>query len=84
MPILTISEDLQLVIDKAVRDDEYADAVEYITRLVRQDQKRRAKEQIFATLAQEPTADEPSTDAESLAESWRKLRLDRHHDQDSE
>lgn len=51
MPILTISEDLQLIIDQAVREDEYADAVEYITRLVRQDQKRRAKEQLFATLS---------------------------------
>jgi Arc/MetJ-type ribon-helix-helix transcriptional regulator len=78
MPILTISEDLQLVIDKAVEEDEYADAVEYITRLVRQDQKRRAKEQIFATLAQEPTEEEPNSEAAKLAEALQQYRTGRH------
>jgi antitoxin ParD1/3/4 len=78
MPAIDVSEELQAVIDAAVREGEYANAAEYIGRLVRQDQKRRAKEQLLASL---------STDGdgvEALAEAWRKLRVERHRHSDDE
>lgn len=82
MPVLTISEDLQSAIDAAVREGEYADAAEYLGRLVRQDQKRRAKEHLLASLATDGNG--AGDGAEALAEAWRKLRQERHRDSDHE
>ena len=67
-------------IDAAVTEGEYADATEYVTRLVRQDQKRRAKEQLLASLSTGGDGD----GVEALADAWRKLRVERHSDADGE
>ena len=65
-------------IEAAVREGEYADAAEYITRLIRQDRKQRAKEQLLATLSADGDG------VEALADAWRKLRAERHRDADDE
>jgi len=80
MPAITVSEDVLAAIDAAVLEGEYADATEYVTRLVRQDQKRRAKEQLLASLATEGDGD----GVKALADTWRKLRLERHRQQDGD
>jgi Arc/MetJ-type ribon-helix-helix transcriptional regulator len=77
---LFISDELWDAIDVAVREGEYADAAEYVTRLVRQDQKRRAKEALFASLA----TDGPADGGETLAEAWREIRLERRRDGNGE
>jgi len=82
MPTIIISDDLQAAIDAAVREGEYADAAEYVGRLVRQDQKRRAKEQLLASLATDGATD--GDGVEALADAWRKLRLERHRHSDEE
>jgi Arc/MetJ-type ribon-helix-helix transcriptional regulator len=79
---LLISDELLDAIDVAVREGEYADAAEYVTRLVRQDQKRRAKEALFASLATDGA--EAGGDGETLAEAWREIRLERRRDGDGE
>ena len=78
MPAINVSEELMAAIDAAVREGEYADATEYVTRLVRQDQKRRAKEQLLATLSADGAG------VEALADACRQLRAERHRDADDE
>ena len=48
MAALMVSEEVLAAIEAEVKDGGYADANEYVARLVRQDQKRRAKEQMEA------------------------------------
>ena len=59
MAALMVSEEVLAAIEAEVKDGGYADANEYVARLVRQDQKRRAKEQMEAmVLGGHLTADE--------------------------
>ena len=75
MATITIPEEVQLVVDAEVREGGYADATEYLTRLVRQDQKRRAKEELEAFVLEGIDSGDPM---EMTAQAWRDLRLDLH------
>jgi Arc/MetJ-type ribon-helix-helix transcriptional regulator len=80
VPTINVSEEVLAAIDAAVLEGEYADATEYVTRLVRQDQKRRAKEQLLASLS----TGEEGDGVDALADAWRRLRVERHRLPDDE
>ena len=75
MATITIPEEVQLVVDAEVREGGYTDATEYLTRLVRQDQKRRAKQELEAFVLEGIDSGDPM---EMTAQAWRDLRLDLH------
>jgi antitoxin ParD1/3/4 len=75
MATITLPDELQTVVDAEVREHGFANAAEYLGTLVRQDQKRRAKEQLEALVIEGIDSGEP---IEMTARSWRDLRLELH------
>ena len=75
MATVTLSQDIQMVVDAEVQEQGYSDAGEYLAHLVRQDQKRRAKEQLEALVLEGIDSGDP---IEMTAEVWRNLRLELH------
>jgi len=75
MATIHLSDELQSVIDAEVLEHGYASPAEYLASLVRQDQKRRAKEQLGALLLGGVESGEP---IEMTEESWQEMRLQRH------
>jgi antitoxin ParD1/3/4 len=75
MATITLPDEIESVINTEVEQSGYASAGEYLTSLVRQDQKRRAKEQLEALVLGGINAGEP---VEMTAEAWRELRLGLH------
>jgi Arc/MetJ-type ribon-helix-helix transcriptional regulator len=75
MATITLSDELQAVVDAEVLENGFANAAEYLASLVRRDQKRRAKEQLGALLLGGVQAGEP---LEITAEAWQNLRLKRN------
>ena len=69
---LTLPNEIQVIVDAAVHEHGFANAAEYLTSLVRQDQKRRAKEQIEALML---AGINSGDDVELTADAWRDLRL---------
>ena len=75
MATVTLPDDLQTVIDAEVRAHGYADASEYLATLVRQEQKRLAKERLQAMIIEGMESGDP---IEMTDEVWEDLRLDLH------
>ncbi len=75
MAVLVLPDEIQQVVEAEVRERGYADATEYVTRLIRQDQKRRAREQLEALVLEGVDSGDP---VEMTAQAWRDLRLELH------
>ena len=75
MALISLTDELQTVVDAEVIDHGYASAEEYLARLIRQDQKRRAKEQLEALVMEGINSGEA---VEMTAQAWKDLRLDLH------
>jgi antitoxin ParD1/3/4 len=75
MAVITLPDEVQTVVDAEVRERGFANAAEYVTNLVRQDQKRRAKEQLEALVVEGIDSGDP---IEMTAQTWRDLRLELH------
>jgi Arc/MetJ-type ribon-helix-helix transcriptional regulator len=74
MATITVSDELQTFIDSEILEHGFATASEYVSYLVRQEQKRRAKEQLGALLL---GGAESGESLEITAEAWQNLRLKR-------
>ncbi|WP_263384775.1 ribbon-helix-helix domain-containing protein [Granulicella arctica] len=75
MATILLSAELQAVIDAEVLENGFASPAEYLASLIRQDQKRRAKEQLGALLLGGVESGEP---LEITAEAWQSLRIKRN------
>ncbi|CAN5657724.1 hypothetical protein BH10ACI4_BH10ACI4_13090 [soil metagenome] len=75
MATITLPDEIEAVIHAEVERSGYASAGEYVTSLVRQDQKRRAKDLLETLVLEGISAGDPM---EMTAEAWRELRLQRH------
>ena len=75
MATVVIPEEVMAVVDAEVREHSYRDATEYLIRLVRQDQKRHAKEQLEAYVLEGVDSGE---EIDMTAQSWRDLRNELH------
>ncbi|WP_128911126.1 type II toxin-antitoxin system ParD family antitoxin [Granulicella sibirica] len=75
MAAIYLPEDVQAVVDAEVRELKLSGAAEYVSRLIRQEQKRRAKEQLENLVIE---GIESGDEVEMTAESWRELRLELH------
>ena len=75
MPDIILSEELKAIIDAEVLENGFVSPAEYITNLVRRDQKRRVKEQMGALLFDGAESGETP---EITAEAWQNLRLKRN------
>jgi Arc/MetJ-type ribon-helix-helix transcriptional regulator len=75
MATITLPDEIHAVITAEVHENGFASASDYIASLVRQDQKRRAKEQMGALLLGTTDSGEP---LEITAEAWQNLRLTRN------
>ena len=75
MASVHLSDELQAVVDAEVLENGFASPAEYLASLIRQDQKRRAKEQLGALLLGGAESGEPH---EITAEVWQNLRLKRN------
>ena len=75
MANVVIPDEVMAVVEAEVREHSYRDATEYLIRLVRQDQKRHAKEQLEAYVLEGVDSGE---EVEMSAQSWRDLRVELH------
>jgi antitoxin ParD1/3/4 len=75
MATIILSDELKTVIDAEVREHGFADAADYLTTLVRQDQKRRAKDKLEQYILE---GIDSGNYVEMTAETWRELRLNLH------
>ena len=66
---------IKTVIDAEVREHGFADAADYLTTLVRQDQKRRAKDELEQYILE---GIDSGDYMEMTAETWRELWLNLH------
>ena len=72
---VTLSDEIQSVVDAEVQEHGFATAADYLTSLVRQDQKRRAKQQLEAFVLE---GIDSGDYVEMTADAWRDLRLNLH------
>jgi len=72
---VTLPDEIQSVVDAEVQEHGFTNAAEYLTTLVRQDQKRRAKEQLEAFVLEGINSGDY---VEMTADAWRDLRLNLH------
>ncbi len=77
MANVMIPDEVMALVEAEVRQHSYRDATEYLTRLVRQDQKRHAKEQLEAYVLEGVDSGE---EVEMTAQSWRDLRAELHRE----
>ncbi len=75
MASITLPDEIQFVVDAEVREHGYADASEYVSLLVRQEQKRR-REEAMDVLAEEGWESGDAVDM--TADSWVELRRELH------
>jgi antitoxin ParD1/3/4 len=75
MATIILSDEIKTVIDAEVREHGFADAADYLTTLVRQDQKRRAKDKLEQYILE---GIDSGNYVEMTAETWRELRLNLH------
>jgi antitoxin ParD1/3/4 len=75
MAILVLPDEIQTVLEAGARDGGFADATEYVTDLIRQDQKRRAHKELEALVLEGVDSGDP---VDMTAQAWRELRLDLH------
>jgi antitoxin ParD1/3/4 len=75
MAAVILPDEIQSVVDAEVREHGFADAAEYLANLVRQDQKRRAKEELEQYILE---GIDSGGYVEMTAETWRELRLNLH------
>jgi antitoxin ParD1/3/4 len=75
MSTIILPDEIQTVIDAEVREHGFADAADYLTTLVRQDQKRRAKDELEQYILEGVDSGDY---VEMTAETWRELRLNLH------
>ena len=75
MATIILPDEIQIVIDAEVREHGFADAADYLTTLVRQDQKRRAKDELEQYILE---GIDSGDYVEMTAEIWRELRLNLH------
>jgi antitoxin ParD1/3/4 len=69
---VSLPDEVQTIVEAVVREHGFIDAAQYLTSLVRQDQKRRAKDQIEALML---AGINSGDDVELTADAWRDLRL---------
>jgi antitoxin ParD1/3/4 len=75
MATIILPDEIQSVIDAEVREHGFADAADYLATLVRQDQKRRAKDELEQYILE---GIDSGDYVEMTAETWRELRLNLH------
>ena len=75
MATIILPDEIKSVIDAEVREHGFADAADYLTTLVRQDQKRRAKEELEQYILE---GIDSGDYVEMTAETWGELRLNLH------
>jgi antitoxin ParD1/3/4 len=75
MAAIILPDEIQSVIDAEVREHGFADAADYLATLVRQDQKRRAKDELEQYILE---GIDSGDYVEMTAETWRELRLNLH------
>jgi antitoxin ParD1/3/4 len=75
MATIILPDEIQSVIDAEVREHGFADAADYLATLVRQDQKRRAKDELEQYILE---GIDSGDYVEMTAETWRDLRLNLH------
>lgn len=75
MATVVIPDEVMAVVEAEVREHSYRNATEYLTQLVRQDQKRHAEEQLEAYVLE---GVDSGDEVEMTAQSWRDLRLELH------
>jgi antitoxin ParD1/3/4 len=75
MATIILPDEIQSLIDAEVREHGFADAADYLTTLVRQDQKRRAKDELEQYILE---GIDSGDYVEMTAETWRELRLNLH------
>jgi antitoxin ParD1/3/4 len=75
MAAIILPDEIQSVIDAEVREHGFADAADYLATLVRQDQKRRAKDELEQCILE---GIDSGDYVEMTAETWRELRLNLH------
>ncbi len=75
MANVIIPDEVMAVVEAEVREHSYRDATEYLTRLVHQDQKRHAQQQLEAYVLE---GVDSGDEIEMTAQSWRNLRLELH------
>ncbi len=75
MATVVIPDEILAIVEAEVREHSYRDATEYLTRLVRQDQKRHANEQLEAYVLE---GVDSGDECEMTAQSWRELRAELH------
>ena len=73
MATVVIPDEVMAVVEAEVREHSYRDATEYLTQLVRQDQKRNAEEQLEAYVLEGVDSGE---EVNMTVQSWRDLRLE--------
>ena len=75
MATIILPDEIQSLIDAEVREHGFAAAADYLTTLVRQDQKRRAKDELEQYILE---GIDSGDYVEMTAETWRELRLNLH------
>jgi antitoxin ParD1/3/4 len=75
MATIILPDEIKTVIDAEVREHGFANAADYLTTLVRQDQKRRAKDELEQYILE---GIDSGDYVEMTAETWRELRLNLH------
>ena len=75
MATIILPDEIKTVIDAEVREHGFADAADYLTTLIRQDQKRRAKYELEQYILE---GIDSGNYVEMTAETWRELRLNLH------
>ena len=75
MAFITLPDEVLSIVDAEVREHGFADAAEYLASLVRQDQKRRAKEELEQYILE---GIDSGDYVEMTAKTWRELRLNLH------
>jgi antitoxin ParD1/3/4 len=75
MAAIILPDEIQNVVDAEVREHGFADAADYLATLVRQDQKRRTKDELEQYILE---GIDSGDYVEMTAETWRELRLNLH------
>ena len=75
MATIILPDEIQSLIDAEVREHGFADAADYLATLVRQDQKRRAKDELEQYILE---GIDSGDYVEMTTETWRELRLNLH------